>query len=173
MTTLHFVPLGTLIGILVIFQFKHFVADFPLQGEYMLGKFKPDWDFIPPLASHCLVHALFTYWVTLVVAWSFWLAVGMAALDFTTHFIMDRIKAGPRYLGRFKPLVPDDYRNMKFIAGFKVIDKDGVEGPAPEVARAARRRLDGNKYFWWSLGFDQLVHHLNDYLIIYIILTYR
>ena len=28
--------------LLVIFQFKHFIADYLLQNNYMLGKFKDD-----------------------------------------------------------------------------------------------------------------------------------
>ena len=28
-----------------------------------------------------------------------------------------------------------------------------------------------NKYFWWSLGGDQMWHHLTHYLIIYLVIT--
>lgn len=121
--------------ILIAFQIKHFVADYPLQGKYMLGKFKPGWDFLGPLLSHCLVHAYLTF----VIVWScpgelftWQFALQMAVLDFVIHFIMDRIKAGPKYLGRFKDMY--------------------------------------DKKFWWSLGLDQMVHHLTHYLIVYLIL---
>lgn len=90
-----------IIYLLIIFQLKHFIADYPLQGKYMLGKFNSDWSFLKPLAAHCGVQSLFT----LLIA-SFWtndirLGLALALFDFVIHFFMDRIKAGPKYLGRF------------------------------------------------------------------------
>jgi len=112
--------------LLIIFQIKHFLADFPMQGKYMLGKFKLGFDWIAPLGAHCLVHALFT---ALIVFWylppkDYWY---LPVIDFVIHFIQDRIKASPNILGRWKP---------------------------------------DNKYFWWALGQDQMVHHLTHYWII-------
>ena len=85
--------------LLVVFQIKHFLADFPLQFPYMLRKFRPGWDFVLPLTMHCLVHSALTLLIVLCLDWHLW---WLALLDFVTHFIMDRIKSGPRYLGRFK-----------------------------------------------------------------------
>ncbi len=45
--------------LLVVFQLKHFMADYPLQNEYMLGKFKAK-GWFAPLALHAGVHSLFT-----------------------------------------------------------------------------------------------------------------
>jgi hypothetical protein len=92
----------TLFALLIFFQIKHFLCDFPLQGKYMLGKFRPGWGFLAPLTVHCLVHASFT----LALLWAFshldlWY---LAVIDFVAHFTMDRIKAGPKYLGRFKDM---------------------------------------------------------------------
>src|SRR4051812_7487660 len=84
--------------LLIIFQFKHFLADYPLQREYMLKKVSPGWDFAPPLVLHCFVHALLT---ATIVAFYDWRMLWLSVFDFAVHFIMDRIKAGPRYLGRF------------------------------------------------------------------------
>lgn len=84
--------------LLLVFQVKHYVADFPLQREYMLQKTLPGWNFFWPLSLHCLVHATLTLIICLVVNPSFW---WLSLVDFTCHFIMDRIKSGPRYLGRF------------------------------------------------------------------------
>jgi hypothetical protein len=84
--------------LLVIFQFKHFIADFPLQIPYMLRKFRPGWDFLLPLATHCLVHGFLTLVICLIFAP---MLVWLAGVDFIVHFIMDRIKSGPKYLGRF------------------------------------------------------------------------
>ena len=117
-----------LFGLLVIFQIKHFLADYPLQTPYMLGKFKGGLEWISPLALHSLVHALFTLAILLAFAPSLW---ALAFLDFTVHFIQDRIKASPNLLGRFKP---------------------------------------DNKFFWWALGQDQMVHHLTHYIIIWLII---
>ncbi|CAN5636829.1 hypothetical protein BH10BDE1_BH10BDE1_10980 [soil metagenome] len=82
----------------VVFQLKHFVADFPLQNQYMLQKQRSDWSFIPPLALHCAIHAALTLAIVLLIQPRLW---WLSIFDFIVHFTMDRIKAGPRYLGRF------------------------------------------------------------------------
>lgn len=87
--------------LLVVFQLKHFIADFPLQNRYMLQKQRSDWSFIPPLALHCAIHAVTTLIVVLLVQPSMWY---LAIVDFIIHFTMDRIKAGPKYLGRFSDI---------------------------------------------------------------------
>ena len=84
--------------LLIIFQVKQFVADFPLQREYMLQKVRPGWDFVPPLALHCTVHAVMTLAICLWFNASLW---WLAVLDFVTHFVLDRLKSGPHFLGRF------------------------------------------------------------------------
>lgn len=123
-------PVEKLFSLLVLFQIKHFIADFPLQREYMLKKAMPGWNFLLPLSLHCSVHAFLTLLITLYVNPSLW---WLALVDFGIHFTMDRIKSGPRYLGRFN---------------------------------------DRNKPgFWNALGFDQMIHHLTHYSIIYTLLT--
>lgn len=76
--------------LLVLFQIKHYLADFPLQTGYMLGKGKKGTAWILPLIAHSGVHAIFTLVIALLanprVAW-------VALLDFTLHFIIDRVKA--------------------------------------------------------------------------------
>lgn len=84
--------------LIAVFQIKHFIADFPLQKEYMLRKFLPGWEFVLPLATHCAVHAVMTLGIVLAIRPSLW---WLAVADFVVHFIMDRIKSGPHYLGRF------------------------------------------------------------------------
>lgn len=87
--------------LIIIFHVKHFLSDFIFQNVYMLQKSRPGWDFFWPLTIHCGVHAAFTF---AIVMWlnpaCWWLAI----VDFIAHFTMDRIKAGPRYLGRFNNL---------------------------------------------------------------------
>ena len=120
---------NTVIILLIIFQIKHFLADYPLQNTYMLGKFKDGWGWVLPLVAHCGVHAWVTLGIVFFVNPSLW---WLSLVDFSLHFTMDRIKAWKLLLGRFKPEQP---------------------------------------YFWWSLGFDQMFHHITHYLIIYILVT--
>lgn len=98
------------IYLLIIFQFKHFFADFVFQNVWMLQKARPGWDFVPPLAIHCGVHAAVTLAIALYLNPSLW---WLAVVDFAVHFVMDRIKAGPHYLGRF-----NDVRSKSFWVSF-------------------------------------------------------
>lgn len=127
--------------LLFIFQIKHFLADFPLQNEYMLGKFKEK-DWILPLTAHSGVHALFTFLISLIFL-DIYDSIYLGLFDFVIHFTMDRIKASPKMLGRYVGLSKSD-----FIAG--VTDE----------------QKKSNKKFWLSLGLDQMVHHLTHYIII-------
>lgn len=115
--------------LLVVFQIKHFIADFPLQFPYMLRKLSPGWEFVFPLSLHCSVHALLTLLITLLTVPSLWY---LSVLDFIIHFVMDRIKSGPRYLGRFN-----------------------------DVHRSP---------YWIAFGFDQMVHHLTHFWIIWMLI---
>ena len=86
--------------LLVLYQLKHFLADYPLQTAYMLGKFKEvGWKL--PLSAHCLVHSLMTFAICLIFT-DVTFTLMMVALDFSMHFLMDRLKASPNHLGRFK-----------------------------------------------------------------------
>ena len=87
--------------LLIAYQVKHFICDYPLQTEYMLGKFK-DVDWVAPLSLHCFVHAVGTMLVLSIFSDVEYLVV-FALLDYWLHFIMDRVKASPKMLGRFKP----------------------------------------------------------------------
>lgn len=84
--------------LLIVYQVKHFMADYIFQNVYMLQKARAGWNFVGPLSIHCGVHAAFTLGIALYVNPSLW---WLALLDFGIHFLMDRIKAGPRYLGRY------------------------------------------------------------------------
>src|SRR6185312_14014674 len=85
--------------LLVAFQVKHYLGDFPLQTQYMLRlKSAPGWQFAIPLAVHCFVHAAMTLAIVMLVRPSLW---WLAGVDFACHFLMDRIKSGPHLLGRY------------------------------------------------------------------------
>ena len=88
--------------LLIVFQVKHFVCDYPLQGQYMLGKFK-ETGWVLPLLSHSLVHGLATLIIALAFGIPTLLAFGLMLLDVIIHFTMDRIKASPNMLGVYKP----------------------------------------------------------------------
>lgn len=91
----------TIFILLVLFQIKHFLADYPLQNRYMLGKFKEK-GWVAPLAAHASVHFVFTL---LILVWliPFPAAISLAAYDAFTHFGIDRVKASPKLLGRYTP----------------------------------------------------------------------
>ncbi len=112
--------------LLVIYQLKHFICDYPLQNAYMLGKFKES-GWVKPLLAHTGIHAIATFLIAFAFTNLFFLSLSLAAFDLVIHFIMDRVKASPKMLGRF---------DIK------------------------------DKRFWWSLGLDQMVHHLTHYAII-------
>ncbi|HXI86437.1 MAG TPA: DUF3307 domain-containing protein [Parvularculaceae bacterium] len=119
--------------LLIIFQIKHFLGDFVFQTNWMVaGKARADLSYLFPLTVHVLVHAVQTAIIVLIVSPALW---GLAIFDFAVHFVMDRIKSGPRYLGRYN-----------------------------DVSKSS---------FWICLGFDQMVHHLTHFAIVWWILLYR
>lgn len=180
--------MGLLFALLIIYQIKHFLADYPLQGKYMLGKFKPGWDFLGPLAAHCIVHGLFTFLIAKYCGYSS--PITLAFIDFSIHFVMDRIKASPKYLGRFKAVTKDQYEDhMENIASLRMQEEMVLEAVRryPETTvndigfshdlYSVRKELENahrdwyykmqsNTFFWWSLGLDQMVHHLTHYYLI-------
>jgi hypothetical protein len=163
--------------LLILFQVKHFLADYPLQNNFMLGKFKPGWDFILPLVAHSGVHALFTLVICLFIAPHFWY---LALVDFVVHFVMDRIKAGPKYLGRFKALSANELieiaKDRDIFNPPSVNPGDAGTSRDPRIAYHRERfdtwhkqekQIKHNTYFWWALGLDQMVHHVTHYYIIF------
>ena len=127
--------------LLFVYQIKHFLADYPLQNEYMLGKFKEnDWKL--PLACHAGVHSIFTLLISLTCV-SLTASIFLALFDFVIHFVMDRYKASPKYLGKYACLSKKEY----------------IDGPT-------EKQKKDNVKFWYSLGLDQMVHHLTHYIII-------
>lgn len=176
--------LSTVIVLLVVYQLKHFLADYPLQGPYMLKKFLGGWDWVKPLAAHAGVHAVFTFVVAGVYLaiqnpgiYIILPALGLAAFDFTVHFCMDRLKASPNLLGRFKALSPKEF--MACAKAIKentrvyiTVESDNSSGEKETIDKEkALNKIVSNTYFWWSLGLDQMVHHLTHYVIIRLLVT--
>lgn len=128
----------------LVFETKHYIADYVWQTEYMLRKFLPTgWE--RPLAAHCLVHAGLTLAICLFVNPA--LAVGLALLDFVVHFAMDRVKASPRLLGRYKSLCASEFKD------------------------ASKRQMRDNRRYWLAMGFDQYVHHVTNLAIVAILVS--
>lgn len=87
----------------LIFQVKHFLADYILQTGWMLKKGRKkikDWFF--PLLAHASVHGLLTFFIVSLFTFDFSFSFAMGFVDLNLHFIMDRVKASPYLLGRFK-----------------------------------------------------------------------
>jgi hypothetical protein len=144
--------------LLAFFQFKHFAADYILQGwpwaNYMLGKFtRKGW--VGPLSAHCAVHMAFTAFAIVFIVHKpelTWLAL----VDGSIHFVMDRVKAHPDLMGRWKPFSGAvEYHKAYQEASFGWAR--GIE------------MMWQNQLFWWSLGFDQMVHHLTDLFVVWML----
>lgn len=154
--------------LLIIYQIKHFVCDYPLQGKYMLGKFAPGNAWILPLLAHAGVHGVATFLIALCFKAK--IAFLLGALDMVVHFCVDRIKASPNMLGRYKALDATCYPG---VAAFAKGDFLGAQLTAEQQAEKKAwgiNRLKENTYFWWALGADQSAHHLTHYLIIWSLL---
>ncbi len=77
------------VAALVIFIFKHLVADFFLQTSWMAnGKEQPR-GWFRPLAAHVAVHAAATALIFAALAPAY---IGIALVDFVVHFAIDRAK---------------------------------------------------------------------------------
>jgi hypothetical protein len=163
-----------------LFHLKHFIADFPLQNEYMLGKFKADWGFVKPLMAHVAVHGVMTFLILLIFApWlSLGMILGLSLMDMVIHFFMDRIKAGPKYLGGYQSMTKQDFiDHQKALASFEGAKKDYANDKSMihqmdlgimKHEEAFAEKKQSNKYFWWSLGIDQMMHGLTHELIVFI-----
>src|SRR5436189_77353 len=83
------VPVGALVGWMLLLTAKHVVADFFLQNTWMaVGKDqKRGWAL--PLLAHCLVHLAVAMVLILIVAPRFWF---VALIDFAIHIAVDRAK---------------------------------------------------------------------------------
>jgi hypothetical protein len=160
--------MNKIFALLVIYQFKHFLADYIFQGKYMLGKFKGGSDWIAPLLAHVGVHAAFTFVIALFFKpeWAY----ALACFDATVHFAMDRIKASPNLLGRYKALSANEYisltvyRKSLNLTPFNDKPIPRLSEVGPDIVNI---KLKSNVLFWFSLGVDQMVHHLTHYVIIW------
>ncbi len=87
--------------LLIMFQIKHFLCDYPLQRHgSRKGSMQPR-EWIGDLVEHAGVHVVGTFCVCVALDWR--KALCLAAVDGVLHFGVDRVKAHPRMGGRWKP----------------------------------------------------------------------
>jgi hypothetical protein len=162
--------------LVLVFQLKHFIADYLLQGwpwaNYMLGKFRPTgWQ--KPLAAHCAVHAAFTFTILSVIATPTLLTCCLALFDGCVHFVMDRVKASPELFGRWKPASKEEYV-AAYAAAVREVPATLSDEEATRVLKAKHRgivKMWDNQLYFWTLGFDQLVHHCTDLFVIWAVVV--
>lgn len=84
-----------------LFELKHFICDGLLQTRYHLGKFEPKFrQYAMPLLSHAAINAVGAALIAL--AYNYKVAFYICVLEIILHFIIDRVKASPKILGRWQ-----------------------------------------------------------------------
>jgi hypothetical protein len=83
------VPVGALVGWMLLLTFKHIIADFVLQNAWMAYGKDQRKGWALPLLVHCLIHLAVALVLILIVAPKFWF---VAAVDFAIHITIDRLK---------------------------------------------------------------------------------
>ena len=159
----------------LIMQFKHFIADYPLQSKYMLGKFKRQ-GWVLPLLAHVGVHFVFTFAIALGFSQNALLALLCGVFDASIHFVMDRIKASPDLLGRYESLSKGEFKglmeSLPMCKAGLTYPHVGINEESAIQIKRIEDKFKSNTLFWYSLGLDQLVHHITDILVIAILLKY-
>lgn len=83
------VPVGALVGWMVLLTVKHIIADFVLQNSWMAHGKDQKTGWALPLLTHCLIHFAVVLPLILVIAPRFWF---VAFIDFAIHITVDRAK---------------------------------------------------------------------------------
>jgi Protein of unknown function (DUF3307) len=83
------VPVGALIGWMLLLTVKHILADFVLQNAWMAHGKDQKTGWALPLLVHCLIHLAVALVLILIVAPRFWF---VAFIDFAIHITVDRAK---------------------------------------------------------------------------------
>lgn len=151
--------------VIALFALKHFLASYPLQCSYTVkGLGSSNW-FLPMLAR-CSVPAI----TTMVLVLGIWHKMGVSlnvtllavvmAIDFVSHFLIDRMKVSGGLFGRFQVASPQELAQI-------AIDYTSKD---PAVVEAAQAESDSNKYFWWVDGFCHLLYGAIGLTQIYLIM---
>ena len=83
------IPVGPLLGWMLLLTVKHIIGDFLLQNSWMAHGKDQKTGWALPLLVHCLVHLLVAELLILTVAPKFWF---VALIDFAIHITIDRAK---------------------------------------------------------------------------------
>ena len=83
------VPVGALVGWMLLLTLKHIIADFVLQNAWMAHGKDQRKGWALPLLVHCLIHLAVAMVLILIVAPKFWF---VAVVDFAIHITVDRLK---------------------------------------------------------------------------------
>jgi hypothetical protein len=90
------VPLWSFCGLLLVFAFKHFIADFVMQTNWIARGKERSEGWFAPLAVHVCCHAVLTLAIALAVAPRLW---WLALVDLVVHWVIDRAKTLTGYHG--------------------------------------------------------------------------
>jgi len=98
----------TYLILLIVFEAKHFLGDWIFQTSWMSNGKRLPWTplsgWLAPLSAHCGIHALITMIILSVISLGFPEIISLlwiVALDFGTHFLMDRTKGYTDLLWQF------------------------------------------------------------------------
>ena len=56
------------------------------------------------------------------------------------------------------------------LAGLKVTERPELVEECQRQLEVIEGRFKSNTYFWWALGWDQMMHHLTHYVILFFFL---
>jgi len=90
---------------MLAYELKHFVADILFQNEYMVhGKSKENFkDYFLPLLAHSFINAILAAFIALLVGKGLMIFLVIFVAELFFHFVIDRLKASPKLLGKWTP----------------------------------------------------------------------
>src|SRR5438445_13177342 len=83
------VPVGALVGWMLLLTAKHVVADFFLQNTWMAVRKDQKRGWVLPLLAHCVVHLAVAMVLILIVAPRIWF---VPLIDLAIHIVIDGAK---------------------------------------------------------------------------------
>lgn len=86
-----------------LFELKHFICDGLLQTVYHLGKFNDKFkDYWKPLLNHAWINGIGASMIAISFSNGHKIAWMIFGLEIVLHFVIDRLKASKKLLGRWK-----------------------------------------------------------------------
>lgn len=129
---------------LLAFEFKQFLCDYPIHPTFILKSFQTDNN--RAFLFHAGIHALLTLAICLIFTTAeFPLALMLAGLDFFMDFALAIFRSRTGFIARFKPLDLDEFME------------------------ASRHQKVQHRLYWLFYGLDRMIHHVTYFAIIYIL----